>query len=612
MTIENRQIEGLDKLYKRVSSVFSPLAVQRLYAGFVSLLVTVLIVIILYNSPITGAIETESLRWRFESEHALTQKKICENITVVPLKPRNVPYYVNGGLSSFLEKIEECKPAVIGVDLPISDPSKEFQKTLAKYPNIVLAFKRNALDSPPLHTKGGEVLPTVRGESGLYVEENGMVTQLPTVHEISTNKPDDESFCDVVASIYRPSAELTKQEPINFINYSNNSFRTISGEQIWKGQFDPKVFQNKIVLIGAQDLSYVTPGPWPRTRKFEVASEVDVLAYAIKTLIDGTTIHAAPKKLFTIFLYMLAIMSFLMPVCSHLVRTLIFLVSLAALLFGSYAALIYMHAFVQVWPLLTGIVSSFAISTVANSITDLNERNRLLRQSNTDLKEAQSELKKRGIEIARARELGMEEERKRIALDLHDDALKELFLASSTVEKHAGNNFSDTEVKQVQDKIHEASTKIRRIMANLSPSALEVCGLSGAIESLADTLRKETSMEVSFVNQTNSLLDSLDTNQALLLYRIVQEAFNNIQKHSQATKTAVILRMQDNKLLITVADNGIGMNGHSVSTDAYGLNNMKYRAELIGAKINWDKPGDNSAGTQVTVEFNLPPNLLTP
>jgi signal transduction histidine kinase len=609
MTKVNSQIDGLDRLYQKVTSVFSPLVVQRLYAGFISLLVTVLIVIILYNSPITGAIETETLRWRFEAEHALAKKTAYENITIVNIKPRSIPYIVQEGLSPFLEKIEACKPAVIGIDFPIQDTSIEFQKTLAKYPNIVLAVKHNALDSTSIRAKDSDILPTVRGESGLFVEENGMVAQLPTVREISTNKRGNDSFCDVIASFYHPAIEATgktKQEPIHFINYSNTFFHTISDERIRKGQFDPYIFHNKIVLIGAQDLSYVMPGPFPRTRKFEVASEVDVMAYAVQTLIDGTTIHAAPKWMFTLFLYMLALMSFLMPICSHVLRTFIFLTALAALLFGSYAALIWTHTFVQIWPLLTGIVTSFAISTVANSVTDLRERNRQLRQSNTDLKEAQTELQKRGVEIARARELGMEEERKRIALDLHDDALKELFLASSTVEKHAGNGISTEGAKQVQEKIHEASTKIRRIMANLSPSALSVCGLPGAIENLADTMRKETEIDVSFEDHTNGSLDSLDANQALLLYRIVQEAFNNIQKHSQATKLSVTLQMQSNKLLIAIADNGKGMNGHSGDSDAYGLNNMKYRAELIGAKIGWEKPNGYPTGTQVTVEVSMP------
>jgi signal transduction histidine kinase len=614
MTILNSQIDGLDRAYKKVTSVFSPLVVQRLYAGFVSLLVTVLLVIILYNSPITGAIETETLRWRFETEHALTEKTRSQNIAVVEIKTSSPSDFVHGAiLPSLLEKIEACHPAVLGIDLPIAGAPIELLKTLAKYPNIIVAFKHNSLDEPSLKSKDSERLPTFRRESGLYVEENGLVAHMPTVNEISAYSPSNVGFCEAIASRYRPSSEAvskTAEEPIHFINYSNISFRTISGEQLQRGLFDPKVFENKIVLIGARDLSYVVPGPWPRTRKFERASEVNILAYAVQTLIEGSTIHASPKKLFTLFLYLLAIMSFLMPVCSHGIRTLIFLVALSALLFGSYAALVSAHVFVQIWPFLTGIVTCFAISTVAYSITDLNERNRQLRKTNTDLKEAQSELKKRGVEIARARELGMEEERKRIALDLHDDALKELFLASSAVEKHAGNGFSSAEAKQVQDKIHEASTKIRRIMANLSPSALNVCGLPGAIESLADIVRKDSSIEVSFADETNGDLDALDTNQALLLYRIVQEAFNNIEKHSQATKIAITLRMQNNKLLIAIADNGIGMNGHPAGSDAYGLNNMKYRAELIGAKVSWDKPEDLPAGTRVTVELIMPPNQL--
>jgi signal transduction histidine kinase len=317
------------------------------------------------------------------------------------------------------------------------------------------------------------------------------------------------------------------------------------------------------------------------------------------------------------------LIEFLMPIVGHLSRFAIFVVSIGALLFSSYITLFQEHVFIQVWPFLVGLIGSFIYGSVAYAVTDLQERNRNLKQTqlslekrNAELETAKKDLENRGKEIARARELGMEEERKRVALDLHDDALKELFLASSTVEKSMINGLETEVGKQVKDKLHKASEKIRRIMANLSPSTLTVCGLTGAIEGLTCTLREEMEIEeVRFDCEVGAALDSFDENQALLIYRIVQEAFNNIQKHSKATRVSVGITVDHAILKIVIDDNGVGINNGSARkdgsarTDGYGLKSMKDRADIIGAQLSFSQSTEFAAGTQIVLTYQIPQHV---
>jgi signal transduction histidine kinase len=607
MSKGNKAITNSALLDGNPFALFKPLLVQRLFAGIGSVLFLVLMVMALFNSPITGALETETLRWRFEVLHRFSNRIPSKDIEIVYLNGEGP---VNGkqfedNLAALVEKIEQAHPAVVGIDLPLGRiVSQHFRDVLKKFPNIILGVPVNsvAANGKDVAPDSMAALPSSRrGSTRLYVEENGMVTQLPAGKGLWGKLPNRGTFCHVVASQYRVmnnQPELAESGPYHFINYDNLGFGETDDEAVDTEDFDSSVLHNKIVLIGNRDLAYIVPGMQPRIHKADRASDALVQAFAIQTLIDESTIGPSPSVWFKVMLYALALIGLLMPVCPHGVRFVLFATCLLSLFLGSCAAILLGHVFIQIWPFLIGLVTSFIIGTVAYTITDLQERNRQLRQ-------AQIELEKRGKEIARARESGMEQERKRIALDLHDDALKELFLASTTVDKLVEGGVEPALGLQVQDKLHEASDKIRRIMANLSPSALNVCGLPGAIENLADSLRKETEMEVSFQNNVGSQLDSLDDNQALLIYRIVQEAFNNIQKHSKATKVSVDMTMQDAKLGIAIADNGIGMNGSAARPNSYGLDNMKYRAELIGADITWRQSPKFSTGTQVTLRLSL-------
>jgi Signal transduction histidine kinase len=78
----------------------------------------------------------------------------------------------------------------------------------------------------------------------------------------------------------------------------------------------------------------------------------------------------------------------------------------------------------------------------------------------------------------------------------------------------------------------------------------------------------------------------------LQLYRIVQEGLNNIQKHSRANKVELSIGLQDTLLLIKVTDNGRGIDPSKIRADSHGLVNIRQRAQLIGANVEWSKTGN--------------------
>jgi two-component system sensor histidine kinase UhpB len=147
--------------------------------------------------------------------------------------------------------------------------------------------------------------------------------------------------------------------------------------------------------------------------------------------------------------------------------------------------------------------------------------------------------------------------------------------------------------------------EVRRAMENLSPSALETLGLVPAIESCLT--RASQSAERPFLTRFACLARDADFNlsetEQLLTYRIVQEALNNISKHAAAGFVEIVILREGGSLLVRVSDDGRGMTASSDLRRARGIDNMRYRARLIGAELTWLK-ATGRRGT--VVELRVP------
>ena len=206
----------------------------------------------------------------------------------------------------------------------------------------------------------------------------------------------------------------------------------------------------------------------------------------------------------------------------------------------------------------------------------------------------------------------VEGERKLLAADLHDQTLSDLRelarLARRLFEKP--EDAMSQEVRNGLAKLifglEATMDEVRRAMENLSPSALDTLGLVPAIESCL--ARASQTSERPFLTRFACPLRIDDINlsetEQLLIYRIVQEALNNISKHAGARFVEIVIMREGDSVLFRVTDDGRGMTESSDLRRARGIENMRYRARLIGAELTWLK-ATGRRGTVVEVRVPI-------
>jgi len=203
-----------------------------------------------------------------------------------------------------------------------------------------------------------------------------------------------------------------------------------------------------------------------------------------------------------------------------------------------------------------------------------------------------------------------ETERRRIARDLHDQTLADLRRLMLLTDRLPATESTNGYVRpsDFRVEIEAISTEIRRICEDLSPSALANVGLGAALEwALTDAVAHQlpqNRFEYEFVYELGSGETSLGVETQIQIYRIVQEAISNICRHAGASRVSLKLVIGvSGDLVIEIEDNGCGFDGHSVAKAGRGLNNMRSRASLIDARLEWStKP---EGGTRFTLRKAL-------
>ena len=198
-----------------------------------------------------------------------------------------------------------------------------------------------------------------------------------------------------------------------------------------------------------------------------------------------------------------------------------------------------------------------------------------------------------------------EQERRRIANDLHDGVAQTLGVVKFSVESRIAQLERDypgldlRHFEAVVDQIREAVDDVRKISRNLSPSMLDEFGICVAIEMLC----KDIESEVPAVDvECRICLDeiSLPDIVKVALYRVVQEALNNIQKYASAQRVEVAIAAVDEELSLLVRDNGKGFDvaeamRRSNARRGMGLASMKERVEATGGIFEVkSRPGEGT------------------
>lgn len=209
---------------------------------------------------------------------------------------------------------------------------------------------------------------------------------------------------------------------------------------------------------------------------------------------------------------------------------------------------------------------------------------------------------------------GQEEERRRLARDLHDDTIQALIalkqraqLAQFTVQEGPAANT----LEELETLTEQAIENLRRLIRALRPIYLEDLGLVAALEMLAHEIGNANNLTINF--KFSGSEKRLKPAVELALYRMAQEALSNVVHHAQASLITLNINYSDKAVCLEVTDNGKGFavpkspaefapNGH------YGLLGMQERSELIGAALNIHSEPDR--GTSVTVNMPLDSQTL--
>ncbi|MBN2536562.1 MAG: GAF domain-containing sensor histidine kinase [Spirochaetales bacterium] len=199
-----------------------------------------------------------------------------------------------------------------------------------------------------------------------------------------------------------------------------------------------------------------------------------------------------------------------------------------------------------------------------------------------------------------------EEERKRIARELHDDTIQTLVALSRRLDNYILENLKNQNglqkpLEQIQKNIDDAILRIRRFIQDLRPPTLEYPGLVSTLRELASATGEQSGIKICF--KAEEITGKIAPEKELLIYRIVQEAIKNICKHSNAREAEIVIESNEKWTRVKIIDNGRGFDpdtySHFLKMDKFGLMGMRERAHLLGGTFDiTSKPGE---GTVVTL-----------
>ena len=244
------------------------------------------------------------------------------------------------------------------------------------------------------------------------------------------------------------------------------------------------------------------------------------------------------------------------------------------------------------------------ISKLIGTIQDIT----LQKTAKDTLKGSQDELKKFAAHLQNVRE----EERIMLAREIHDDLAQILIamkidlglLKQSMLSIVDAKNYSDvkTQFDDLTEIVNNTVITARRIMTDLRPEVLDMVGFTDTVKQHLNHFQQRHKIKCVFENQTPDLI--LDPDQSVALFRIVQEALNNVAKHARASQASVLLQQIEDKLLLKIEDDGIGFDleeQKSSETETYGLIGIRERVSLLEGELRIDST--KGGGTTITISM---------
>ena len=232
-------------------------------------------------------------------------------------------------------------------------------------------------------------------------------------------------------------------------------------------------------------------------------------------------------------------------------------------------------------------------------VTDITKR----KQAETSLRNSENELRA----LARSLLTAQEDERRRVARDLHDDVTQRLALLSIEIGKLAAGTSSSVDeitarLRSFQSLARHASNEVRRLSHGLHPSVIEDFGLSTALEEFCGEFAAAQGITLKFEGLAAG--EGLSADGASCLYRIAQECLRNVAKHARATEVCVGLASDGVNVQLVVKDDGAGFSvGVDRANSGLGLISMKERIRMANGTLSiTSQPGQ---GTEIVASVPL-------
>ncbi|MFN6964374.1 MAG: PAS domain S-box protein [Pyrinomonadaceae bacterium] len=238
---------------------------------------------------------------------------------------------------------------------------------------------------------------------------------------------------------------------------------------------------------------------------------------------------------------------------------------------------------------------------VVERTAELSQANASLRRQIADRKRAEAER----IQLLRQIVTTQEDERRRIARDLHDQMgqrLTALRLQLALLRQHSSDDKIRSEVERLQELGERIDAEVNFLAWELRPTVLDDLGLVTAVENFVREWSGHFGIAAEF-HSTGLAKKRLESEIETNLYRIAQEALNNVYKHAGATRVNVLLELRRKEVVLIVEDDGVGFdiegrgNAQAQNADGMGLLGMQERAAIVGGSVEIETAPDH--GTTV-------------
>jgi two-component system sensor histidine kinase UhpB len=247
-------------------------------------------------------------------------------------------------------------------------------------------------------------------------------------------------------------------------------------------------------------------------------------------------------------------------------------------------------------------------------VTDDPQMEELSKSLNAMLNSLDNQRKRAAASVIKAQE----EERKRIARELHDEtsqSLTSLIIGIRMVQEVVPKALPEMRdrLRLINDQAHETLNEVHNMAIRLRPSVLDDLGLSAALRSYSKEFSENTGIAVNLqlLAMNQRLTPELET----VLYRVVQEALTNVARHAGADECRVTIRRKETSILGIIEDNGGGFDPQLVMMSeehgrGLGLHGMKERIELVGGSLEFESRPTEGTTIMIEVPIQIKEGIL--